>query len=282
MIKLDLRSERTIYYRAARDRISPLSYCDFKLNHDLSVALQSDFVYDAVYSVIDKDITDERLETDCNNKDYDIYKTVEYRLLLDGPDFEYVEDTMKRLINKRSEDNELFVALSKILGKKVMSVHTAFNRSLNRYDFSSIRYMTRKHVVWVALAEPLTYISKANATPILKDTYKLKLYRNLMETQLLSALDAIGLDELPVNRSAITLHNEKLEVSVRVRNKFRNELQRVLETHMDAILNEMFNGELIDIFNAFSLDKQDFIKRFLSEVTCLHTTNIQIDDKSFN
>lgn len=282
MIKLDLRSERTIYYRAARDRISPLSYCDFKLNHDLSVALQSDFVYDAVYSVIDKDITDERLETDCNNKDYDIYKTVEYRLLLDGPDFEYVEDTMKRLINKRSEDNELFVALSKILGKKVMSVHTAFNRSLNRYDFSSIRYMTRKHVVWVALAEPLTYISKANATPILKDTYKLKLYRNLMETQLLSALDAIGLDELPVNRSAITLHNEKLEVSVRVRNKFRTELQRVLETHMDAILNEMFNGELIDIFNAFSLDKQDFIKRFLSEVTCLHTTNIQIDDKSFN
>lgn len=282
MIKLDLRSERTIYYRAARDRISPLSYCDFKLNHDLSVALQSDFVYDAVYSVIDKDITDERLETDCNNKDYDIYKTVEYRLLLDGPDFEYVEDTMKRLINKRSEDNELFVALSKILGKKVMSVHTAFNRSLNRYDFSSIRYMTRKHVVWVALAEPLTYISKANATPILKDTYKLKLYRNLMETQLLSALDAIGLDELPVNRSAITLHNEKLEVSVRVRNKFRNELQRVLETHMDAILNEMFNGELIDIFNAFSLDKQDFIKRFLSEVTCSHTTNIQIDDKSFN
>lgn len=282
MIKLDLRSERTIYYRAARDRISPLSYCDFKLNHDLSVALQSDFVYDAVYSVIDKDITDERLETDCNNKDYDMYKTVEYRLLLDGPDFEYVEDTMKRLINKRSEDNELFVALSKILGKKVMSVHTAFNRSLNRYDFSSIRYMTRKHVVWVALAEPLTYISKANATPILKDTYKLKLYRNLMETQLLSALDAIGLDELPVNRSAITLHNEKLEVSVRVRNKFRNELQRVLETHMDAILNEMFSGELIDIFNAFSLDKQDFIKRFLSEVTCLHTTNIQIDDKSFN
>lgn len=282
MIKLDLRSERTIYYRAARDRISPLSYCDFKLNHDLSVALQSDFVYDAVYSVIDKDITDERLETDCNNKDYDIYKTVEYRLLLDGPDFEYVEDTMKRLINKRSEDNELFVALSQILGKKVMSVHTAFNRSLNRYDFSSIRYMTRKHVVWVALAEPLTYISKANATPVLKDTYKLKLYRNLMETQLLSALDAIGLDELPVHRSAITLHNEKLEVSVRVRNKFRNELQRVLETHMDAILNEMFNGELIDIFNAFSLDKQDFIKRFLSEVTCLHTTNIQIDDKSFN
>lgn len=282
MIKLDLRSERTIYYRAARDRISPLSYCDFKLNHDLSVALQSDFVYDAVYSVIDKDITDERLETDCNNKDYDIYKTVEYRLLLDGPDFEYVEDTMKRLINKRSEDNELFVALSQILGKKVMSVHTAFNRSLNRYDFSSIRYMTRKHVVWVALAEPLTYISKANATPVLKDTYKLKLYRNLMETQLLSALDAIGLDELPVNRSAITLHNEKLEVSVRVRNKFRNELQRVLETHMDAILNEMFNGELIDIFNAFSLDKQDFIKRFLSEVTCLHTTYIQIDDKSFN
>lgn len=282
MIKLDLRSERTIYYRAARDRISPLSYCDFKLNHDLSVALQSDFVYDAVYSVIDKDITDERLETDCNNKDYDIYKTVEYRLLLDGPDFEYVEDTMKRLINKRSEDNELFVALSQILGKKVMSVHTAFNRSLNRYDFSSIRYMTRKHVIWVSLAEPLTYISKANATPILKDTYKLKLYRNLMETQLLSALDAIGLDELPVNGSAITLHNEKLEVSVRVRNKFRNELQRVLETHMDAILNEMFNGELIDIFNAFSLDKQDFIKRFLSEVTCLHTTNIQIDDKSFN
>lgn len=282
MIKLDLRSERTIYYRAARDRISPLSYCDFKLNHDLSVALQSDFVYDTVYSVIDKDITDERLETDCNNKDYDIYKTVEYRLLLDGPDFEYVEDTMKRLINKRSEDNELFVALSQILGKKVMSVHTAFNRSLNRYDFSSIRYMTRKHVVWVALAEPLTYISKANATPVLKDTYKLKLYRNLMETQLLSALDAIGLDELPVHRSAITLHNEKLEVSVRVRNKFRNELQRVLETHMDAILNEMFNGELIDIFNAFSLDKQDFIKRFLSEVTCLHTTNIQIDDKSFN
>lgn len=282
MIKLDLRSERTIYYRAARDRISPLSYCDFKLNHDLSVALQSDFVYDAVYSVIDKDMTDERLEIDCNNKDYDIYKTVEYRLLLDGPDFEYVEDTMKRLINKRSEDNELFVALSQILGKKVMSVHTAFNRSLNRYDFSSIRYMTRKHVVWVALAEPLTYISKANATPVLKDTYKLKLYRNLMETQLLSALDAIGLDELPVHRSAITLHNERLEVSVRVRNKFRNELQRVLETHMDAILNEMFEGELIDIFNAFSLDKQDFIKRFLSEVTCLHTTNILIDDKSFN
>lgn len=282
MIKLDPNSARTIYYKANRDRISPISYCDFKLSHDLSVALQSDFVYDTVYSVIDKDMTDERLETECNSKEYDMYKTVEYRLLLEGPDFEYVEDTMKRLINKRAEDNELFVALSKILDKKVMNVRTAYNRSLNRYDFSSIRYMTRKHVIWVALAEPLTYISKANATSILKDTYKLKLYRNLMETQLLSALAAIGLDELPVNKSALTLHNEKLEVSVRIRNKFRSELQRVLEIHMDAVLNEMFNGELVNIFDAFSLDKQNFINRLMSEITCLHLTALQIDDKSFN
>lgn len=282
MIKLDLSSERTVYYKAARERLSPIGYNNYHLNHDLAVALQSEFVYDTVYAILDRDMTDERLEIECNNAEYDLYKTVEYKLVLDGPDFEYVEDTLKRLLNRRSEDNDLYVALSKILDKKVANIHTAHKRSLDRYDFSSIRYMQRRHVIWVALAEPLTYISKANANSVLKDTYKLKLYKNLMETQLLSALATIGLEELRSGTPVINLCNEKLTVLISVRNKFRNELRRVLSIHMYDILGDMFDGELINIFNAFSLDKQKFIDELIDTATGLHSANIPINDTSFD
>ena len=282
MIKLDLRSERTVYYKAARNRLSPISNNNFHLNHDLAVALQSEFVYDTVYAILDRDMTDEYLEKECNNEEYDLYKTVEYKLILDGPDFEYVEDTMKRLLNRRPEENDLYVALSKILDKKVMNVHTAHNRSLDRYDFTSIRYMQRRHIIWVALAEPLTYISKVNTNSVLKDTYKLKLYKNLMETQLLSALSTIGLEELRSSTPVVNLRNEKLTASIGIRNKFRNELQRVLSIHIYDILGDMFDGELINIFNAFSLDKQKFIDELIDTATSLHSTNIQINDTSFD
>jgi hypothetical protein len=282
MIKLDLRSERTVYYKASRDRIYPLSRCDFKLNHDLAMGLQSDFVYNSVYAIPNDGMTDEYLEKECNNVEYDLYKTVEYKLILDGPDFEYVEDTMKRLLNRRPEENELYVALSKILDRKVMNAHTAHNRSLDRYGFTSIRYMQRRHVIWVAVAEPLTYISKANPDPVLKDSYKLKLYKNLMETQLLSALSTLGLEELSVSSCPVTLRDGKLTAAISVRKVFRDELKRVLAIHMDAILKDMFNGELLNIFEAFSLDKQKFIEDIMFEATNIHSADIKINDTSFD
>lgn len=206
--------------------------------------------------------------------EWDIFKITSYRIEYDPLFLDTAaEMAYSKLLNE----------LSSSLGKKVISIYTSYEFG-KHISFGYETTKKRKAKFYIIFAGDIEYIpSEKYEEPILKSAYKVSFFKEFICPNLEAQLNAIGIkydgeDSVTDRYLSDTLRlkdTNTIQFDIGNNEAFKKELDRAINKHFDAILNDMYDGKFKDVIKACRI-KKDSIRKLITTHNCSNDMEVDI------
>lgn len=282
MLKMNTRKKH--YFAFSRKKVNNGTY-----DHTLAGLLSKLFSQDIHYGS-ERNVDEEQLKfINRNEEDVFEYETVEvdlYKGLYGNPWSNVIYN--QRIDSNNRWSTEVFYSVC----NDVLTKHD-YPEILMMYNTKGIISSTgmlsrevdkkRKFITYVILKDSVKYVPcEEHPECALKEGYKLRMFNKMYAPSIEAGLDSVGLKKYDYSDLAELVDGgNNIKLSLRVEEKFRNELFNTLVELEDEILDKMFGGKFRQILEANRMNVdvafKDIVERLKAECGQL-SLNIPTED----